>query len=323
MWLESIEIGLFRNFTDRQQMTVERDVTCLIGKNESGKTTVLKALHRLNPANNRDSFHETKDYPRPRLAQDRRRAGGSLKDVVPISAYFVPEDEDIEALGEILGGVSFPPSTRVKAWRTYGDELCIDIVCDFPDAVEAACREVGAEEEDTEVLAREADEAAVVVAAKELAKSLGAGNNPARARAVGRVPTALTKYAKLAGNGLSVEQEDAVFDRLPRFFYFSEYELLKGECDLNKLAERAAAGKLTEGDETMLSLLSLAGEGPQDFLEQEYDSRKAELQAASMELSQQVFEYWKQNDALTVVFDTDMPVVRWSPKRTGRFAIGS
>jgi ABC-type cobalamin/Fe3+-siderophores transport system ATPase subunit len=42
-------------------MTVERDVTCLIGKNESGKTTVLKALHRLNPANNRDTFNETKE----------------------------------------------------------------------------------------------------------------------------------------------------------------------------------------------------------------------------------------------------------------------
>lgn len=53
-------------------------------------------------------------------------------DVVPISAYFVPEDEDIEVLGEILGGVSFPPSTRVRAWRTYGDELRADIVATFP-----------------------------------------------------------------------------------------------------------------------------------------------------------------------------------------------
>jgi hypothetical protein len=112
---------------------------------------------------------------------------------------------------------------------------------------------------------------------------------------------------------LSEHQENALIDRLPRFFYFSEYELLKGECDLNQLAERHAAGKLDEGDETMLSLLSLAGEGPLDFLEEEYDSRKAELQAASMELSQQVFEYWKQNDALTVVFDTDMPVVERDP----------
>lgn len=40
MWLESINIGFFRNFTEEQHMTVERDVTCLIGKNESGKTII-------------------------------------------------------------------------------------------------------------------------------------------------------------------------------------------------------------------------------------------------------------------------------------------
>lgn len=305
MWLESINIGLFRNFTEEQHMTVERDVTCLIGKNESGKTTVLKALHRLNPANNPDFFNETKDYPRRYLARDRRKAGGTLDDVAPISASFALEDEDVDVLAGTFGDVSFPPSTRVKAQRTYGGELQVDVVCDFRDAVEAACREAGVEEEDIQVLAEETDQTAVIAAAGELAKTL----TSARGKAVGRVPAALTKYAPLITEGLSKDQEQAVLDQLPRFFYFSDYELLKGECDLNDLAERVKVGELSEGDETMLSLLSLAGEGPEDFLEEEYDSRKAELQAASIELSQQVFEYWKQNDALTVVFDTDMPVV--------------
>lgn len=124
----------------------------------------------------------------------------------------------------------------------------------------------------------------------------------------------LAKYEALLTEGLTEEQEQAVLSRLPRFFYFSEYELLKGECDLNELVERVKASSLGEGDETILSLLRLAGEGgPDDFLEEEYDSRKAELQAASIELSQQVFKYWKQNDALTVVFDTDMPVAGIDP----------
>ena len=313
MWLESIDVGYFRNFTETQHMTVERDVTCLIGKNESGKTTILKAQHRLNPANNPDSFNETKDYPRPRLARDRRNAGGSLSDVVPITAYFTLEDEDIDVVSEALGGVSVPSGARVRAWRSYGGELRADIVCDFRDVVATVCEEVGMDEADTCTLAAGLDAAAVIEAAEDLGKALDESNNPARAKAVGRVPAALKKYASLISGELSEDQENALIDRLPRFFYFSEYELLKGECDLNQLAERHAAGKLDEGAETMLSLLSLAGEGPRDFLEEEYDSRKAELQAASMELSQQVFEYWKQNDALTVVFDTDMPVVERDP----------
>lgn len=43
----------------------------------------------------------------------------------------------------------------------------------------------------------------------------------------------------------------------------------------------------------MMSLLRLAGERPEDFLDEDYDSRKAELQAARLDLSEQVFEYWK------------------------------
>jgi ABC-type branched-subunit amino acid transport system ATPase component len=89
-------------------MAVERDVTCLIGKNESGKTTVLKALHRLNPANNPDVFNETKDYPRRHLARDRRKAGGTLEEMVPVSASFVLEGDDIDLLASAFGGVSFP-----------------------------------------------------------------------------------------------------------------------------------------------------------------------------------------------------------------------
>lgn len=310
MWVESLEVGLFRNFTEKQRMAVERDVTALIGKNESGKTTILKALHRLNPANNPDAFNETKDYPRRHLSRDRRQAGGTLEDVVPVSAAFVLEDDDIEVLSSAFGEVSFPSSVRVKAWRTYGGELQVDLTCAFRDAVEAACREAGAEEEDIEALAEHEDQASVVAAASEMANTLTA----ARGKAVGRIPAALAKYEALLAAGISEEQEQAVLDRLPRFFYFSDYELLKGECDLNELAERVKAGSLGEGDETILSLLRLAGEGPGDFLEEEYDSRKAELQAASIELSQQVFKYWKQNDALTVVFDTDMPVVGVDPQ---------
>lgn len=64
MLLHTVEIDAFRNFTNSQTMAVDSGVTCLIGKNESGKTTILKALHRLNPANDADEFDVTTDYPR-------------------------------------------------------------------------------------------------------------------------------------------------------------------------------------------------------------------------------------------------------------------
>lgn len=312
MILKSIEIGYFRNFTDRQTMSVEEDVTCLIGKNESGKTTILKALHRLNPANNPDSFNETKDYPRPRLSRDRRQAGGSLGEVEPVKAWFALEDEDLKVMAEALDVPRVPATVRVKAARNYADELYVDVECALRDVIETVCSEVGVEGPDVEALCELDDTIQIASRAKSLAGELET-DHPARAKALARVPAALKKYASLVSGELTDQQENVLVKRLPRFFYFSDYELLKGECDLHELAGRVKAGQLGEGDETILSLLSLAGEDPEDFLEEEYDSRKAELQAASMDLSRQVFEYWKQNDALTVVFDTDMPVVHRDP----------
>ncbi|MGR6998670.1 AAA family ATPase [Yinghuangia aomiensis] len=112
MLLKSVDIELFKNFTDRQPMEVDESVTCLIGKNESGKTTILKALHRLNPANNRDDkFNTTTDYPRRRLARDRRSK--SLEDVAPVTAVFDLEEADLEGLEDVLG---VRPPHRPGSW---------------------------------------------------------------------------------------------------------------------------------------------------------------------------------------------------------------
>ncbi|SFC62707.1 AAA family ATPase [Streptomyces aidingensis] len=308
MLLESVVIERYRNFTEPQTMTVEPAVTCLIGKNESGKTTILKALHRLNPANIPDDFDVTKDYPRRFLAQDRRKE--NLDEVIPVNAIFRLDEDDAQAIEDVLG-VTPPESTRVEAWRTYGGDFGIGIGCAFREALEAACNEAGVDHDDdlAEVgqytSIREASAAATT-----LAKSLKESGKTARGKAVGKIANELKKYTALVTGEFDDDLRDVLDARLPKFFYFSTYETLEGEYDLTELADRAANRKLLREDSTILALLELAsGVGPQDFLDEDYDSRKAELQAASHDLSRQVFRYWKQNDALTVRFDTDMPIV--------------
>lgn len=88
MRLVSITVQRFQNFVDPQTVDIENDVTVLVGKNESGKTTLLKALHRLKPANGTDTqFALTIEYPRWRLARDRRN-NSNLGETVPVSAVF-------------------------------------------------------------------------------------------------------------------------------------------------------------------------------------------------------------------------------------------
>lgn len=50
MRLLSARTRMFRNIVDSRDVAFEKDVTCLVGKNESGKTAMLSALYRMNPA---------------------------------------------------------------------------------------------------------------------------------------------------------------------------------------------------------------------------------------------------------------------------------
>ncbi|MEV4334192.1 AAA family ATPase [Streptomyces sp. NPDC049597] len=306
MLLDEVLIQNFRNFTDAQQMKVEPTVTTLIGKNEAGKTTILKALHRLNPANNPDDFNLTQEYPRRRLARDRRTS--DLNDYTPVQAWFTLEDSDVAGFTAIFD-VAPSANTRIVAGRTYGNAQWIEVELPFQEALAGACQSSGVDHEDAQKLVVAEDVEAATAAAKNLTKELREAGHQARAQAVAKVAGALKPYTPLLNNELSDEQTDAMLELLPKFFYFSSYELLPGECDLNELVSRVQSNALKPGDETMLSLLDLAGEEPQNLLDEDYDSRNAELQAASVDLSDRVFEYWKQNDALTVDFDTDMPVV--------------
>lgn len=195
----------------------------------------------------------------------------------------------------------------MEASRTYGGALEVGFSCALEHVLEQVFQETGIDDaDDRELLKREQTIPGIAAAAKAHAKQLKEEKKTARAKVLDKVPAELNKYKLLLDNDLDDDQTQALASLVPKFFYFSTYELLPGESDLHALAERTKAGKRRKGDGTILSLLRLAGEDPDDFLDDDYNSRKAELQAASMELSDQVFEYWKQNDALSVVFDTDL-----------------
>ncbi|MCY3920921.1 MAG: AAA family ATPase [Chloroflexi bacterium] len=48
--LRSFQVKKFRNIVDSGEVTVEKQVTCLVGKNEAGKSALLEALYLFNPA---------------------------------------------------------------------------------------------------------------------------------------------------------------------------------------------------------------------------------------------------------------------------------
>jgi AAA domain, putative AbiEii toxin, Type IV TA system len=115
MLLTSALIRKFKSIDDSGIVRFEPDVTCLVGRNESGKTAFLEALARANPvADDPRRFDELRDYPRALRAAEREL----IPDTVPVSAGFELSDGDVEALWAEFGpGVV--SSREVRLERLY------------------------------------------------------------------------------------------------------------------------------------------------------------------------------------------------------------
>jgi energy-coupling factor transporter ATP-binding protein EcfA2 len=116
MHLTSAIVRKFKSIDDSEVVRFEPDVTCLVGRNESGKTAFLEALARLNPlADDPLAFDELRDYPRRLHGRDRDQIAGT----VPVSATFELDGADVDELWGAFGpGVV--TSRTIRLDRTYG-----------------------------------------------------------------------------------------------------------------------------------------------------------------------------------------------------------
>ncbi|MBC7593659.1 MAG: AAA family ATPase [Kineosporiaceae bacterium] len=312
MKLVAVTIQKFRNFVEPQRIEIEEDVTALVGKNESGKTTILKALHRLNPANGDGrKFNVVTEYPRWRLISDQRK--GPLDTVRPVTAEFLVDDADIASLTGVLPA-PMTADTVIHVERSYANKFYVTPRAPFESVITAAGTVAAVDEDDIATLLGTGSLDAAITRAKEWAKEIKE-SAPPRSKALGSFPAVADKYKYLVTASLEQEALDALAARVPKFFYFSNYSILPGERDLTELAEKVAAGgTMDEEEQTILALLARAQVAPSDFLDNNYDSRKAQLQAAGTDISREVFRYWNANKDLTVVLGDDNVEVDKTPQ---------
>ncbi len=106
MKLKSVQVKNFKCHEDSTRFNI-CPVTCLVGKNEAGKTSLLEALHKLNPdVAELSEFDVLLEYPRRRRKQYQRRAESEPDDAL-ITRWEL-EDKDIQALEEKLGAGAVP-----------------------------------------------------------------------------------------------------------------------------------------------------------------------------------------------------------------------
>ena len=95
----------FKSIWDSGPIEVDDSVTCLVGKNESGKTALLTALYRTNSIVPEDGcFNLTYDYPK-REVEDCRFAveKGDRQEAVVVDCVYELEAEDKAVIADTFG----------------------------------------------------------------------------------------------------------------------------------------------------------------------------------------------------------------------------
>ena len=116
MKLKSVQVRNFKCAEDSTRFDI-CPITCLVGKNEAGKTSLLEALHKLNPdVAELGEFDVLLEYPRRRRKEYQRRAKTEPDDAL-ITRWQL-EDKDVQALEGNLGPDAIP-SRIVEVRKGY------------------------------------------------------------------------------------------------------------------------------------------------------------------------------------------------------------
>ncbi len=110
----------YRNIDDSDWIPLER-ITAFVGRNEAGKTALLRALHKFNPATE-DPYNPQREFPRDRFTADFRDGGEW-----PVCRVEFELAADFrEELGERLDGAGIPQTAVLTRYYDGSLEFAYD-----------------------------------------------------------------------------------------------------------------------------------------------------------------------------------------------------
>ena len=329
MKLIDFQIKNYKVIDDTRSIKVDPCVTALVGKNESGKTAVLKALWKTHNVADA-TFDKLYDYPRDRYAKERK----GTQQVTVLTFELSPEEAD-----GLVASASQPPATKPKH-VTYTtlykgeDEAAKDIQFDGLEvdgngatasaAVDAASKALLSQStEDVEPL-----RTALRAAHEEIDKEAPLWES-ATISALDTINDAIANWidADTSRNDVAIDEREqlrAVLthakqgnpvdrartwfeERLPTFIYFDDYGQLETKIHLPMYLERKAAPDPRTRTQTALfewsgidaeEILNLGrprdGGETEEEVYRRHEKRRALLDSASFTLTGDWIRWWTE-----------------------------
>jgi predicted ATP-dependent endonuclease of OLD family len=291
MKLVSARVTNFRCVEDSGEFNLDQ-VTCLVGKNESGKTSLLKALHAVNPWHSGDrSFDKERDYPRRYLLDYDQRHDEKEAEIVVIRWKLEEEDKAVvdQVFGETAQHIDEFQTTTSYDSAANSWSIAIDEAKVTQHLLATAS-----------LHAEELAELQSVQTIKELKAALGTTPSERHVALLNH----LNQYFRRDQAVLALI--DLLNPRLPKFLYFSQYQKMDGQVSLEAIVQKKASNTLTEDDKVFIALCDLVGVPVEDIAKlDQFEKIIARFEAASSRITREIFEFWSQNKHLKVQLRID------------------
>jgi len=288
MKLVSARITNFRSIEDSNKFEIG-ELTCLVGKNESGKTAILQAFYGIDPFSS-FGYDRTRDYPRRHLSRfDDRHQDGKSK---VIETHWNLSPVDIELIDDVYGSDALKNKEITISQYIGSDIQHWNIACDERACLDHLISELDLDEAEKNPLknAKNGEEAISILT--ELSQRSD------------NLEELLANLSNLRDGSFHSEMIKILSPNMPKFFYTSHFDRMSGEISINQIQSDIQQNTVTPSDQIFLDFLEYAGTSIDDLKgASRHEDLTAKCEGASNEITDEIFQFWSQNDALKVVID--------------------
>ncbi|MHB9024423.1 MAG: AAA family ATPase [Armatimonadota bacterium] len=317
MRMTAFRIENYRSVLDSGWIEVH-DISVITGKNESGKTSLLKALWKFNPFSD-EPYDLDREWPR-----GHRRERSEEKPVATVRFEFTPEERlqliDIDSAADSLTGV--------EVQRNYRGDYTYNLLPETPDIqphnLKWAFNVLKERFSRTPYRSYNSmkDGAQDVLETFRRQPGNGNGNGHAADTAPSsssplqvlspqaRTATALLeqKVHELSPKPVIRQIVETVHGWLPTFVFMDDYKVFKGATQLDQLLQRKLTNKLAEEDRTVIKIMEMAGLDLENEVAKgrqiDREQRILDLNDASQTLTEEIAHRWSQKK-YEVMFQAD------------------
>lgn len=291
--LKKVTINKYKCIETEQSFHVEDDVTVLVGKNESGKTAILEAIHKSSSYIN-ERFDARFDFPK----KEKKRFDQSKTDLTVIKCTYSLTEELVNSIQDDIGEGTLISSEAVHSTsylKTKGtfDVLNIDSSKFFnhkfqehdirDNRFKSKVLDAGSVSE-IETLSGRSKAGKIQAFLDDVSEYLPTGGN---------IDASLGRYVIDAW----------VSQYLPKFLYYDEYYELPSEVSLREIQNGTSGEKKIETARALFELADINIKQLDNA--NNYEAYKSELESTAVDITLRLFEYWKTNSNLRVDFDID------------------